>query len=123
MSKIPVAELASLLNDWNMEIKKDHADEAERLFAKAKQAVEEIDDADILMYYSLLEKRHHILMYNLRGQKGSVSTKSIEGLHGKKRMTYLTALPTILIFMKVCMNSIKGITRLHCKCIKVLKSS
>ncbi len=84
MSKIPVAELASLLNDWNMEIKKDHADEAERLFAKAKQAVEEIDDADILMYYSLLEKRHHILMYNLRGQKGSVSTKSIEGLHGKK---------------------------------------
>lgn len=84
MSKIPVAELASLLNDWNMEIKKDHADEAERLFAKAKQAVEEIDDADILMYYSLLEKRHHILMYNLRGQKGSVSTKSMEGLHGKK---------------------------------------
>ncbi|MFB8734684.1 hypothetical protein ACEQPO_14595 [Bacillus sp. SL00103] len=44
MSKIPVAELASLLNDWNMEIKKDHADEAERLFAKAKQAVEETDD-------------------------------------------------------------------------------
>ncbi|MGM0916970.1 tetratricopeptide repeat-containing protein [Bacillus sp. GBSW19] len=84
MSKIPVAELASLLNDWNMEIKKDHADEAERLFAKAKQAVEEIDDADILMYYSLLEKRHHILMYNLRGQKGSVSTRSIEGHHGKK---------------------------------------
>lgn len=84
MSKIPFAELASLLNDWNMEIKKDHADEAERLFAKAKQAVEEIDDADILMYYSLLEKRHHILMYNLRGQKGSVSTKSIESLHGKK---------------------------------------
>ncbi|CAM5417418.1 aspartate phosphatase [Bacillus safensis FO-36b] [Bacillus safensis subsp. safensis] len=84
MSKVPVAELASLLNDWNMEIKKDHADEAERLFAKAKQAVEEIDDADILIYYSLLEKRHHILMYNLRGQKGNVSTKSIEGHYGKK---------------------------------------
>lgn len=123
MSKIPVAELASLLNDWNMEIKKDHADEAERLFAKAKQAVEEIDDADILMYYSLLEKRHHILMYNLRGQKGSVSTKSIESLHGKKRRTYLTDLPTILIFMRVCMSNIKGTMRLHCKCIKVLKSS
>lgn len=84
MSKVPVAELASLLNDWNMEIKKDHADEAERLFVKAKQAVEEIDDADILMYYSLLEKRHHILMYNLRGQKGNVSKKSIEGHYGKK---------------------------------------
>ncbi|MCM2988305.1 tetratricopeptide repeat protein [Bacillus safensis] len=84
MSKGPVAELASLLNDWNMEIKKDHADEAERLFAKAKQAVEEIDDADILIYYSLLEKRHHILMYNLRGQKGNVSKKSIEGHYGKK---------------------------------------
>lgn len=75
MSKIPVAELASLLNDWNMEIKKDHADEAERLFAKAKQAVEEIDDADILMYYSLLEKRHHILMYNLRGQRAMFQPK------------------------------------------------
>ncbi len=67
-----------------MEIKKDHADEAERLFAKAKKAVEEIDDADILMYYSLLEKRHRILMYNLRGQKGDVSPKSIEGHYQNK---------------------------------------
>lgn len=123
MSKVPVAELASLLNDWNMEIKKDHADEAERLFAKAKQAVEEIDDADILMYYSLLEKRHHILMYNLRGQKGNVSTKSIEGHYGKKMMICLIALLIILIFMRVCMNSIRGIMRLHYRCIKVRKSS
>ncbi|MFS0654853.1 tetratricopeptide repeat protein [Bacillus sp. 179-C3.3 HS] len=83
MSKVPLAELASLLNDWNMEIKKDRADEAERLFAEAKQAVETIEDPDILMYYSLLEKRHHILMYNVRGHKGAVSSSSIESVNRK----------------------------------------
>ncbi|MGE6632177.1 tetratricopeptide repeat protein [Bacillus sp. NPDC077027] len=78
MSTVPVAEVAALLNDWNMEIKKDNADEAERLFIKAARTVKEMNDPDILMYYSLLEKRHHILMYNLRGQKGDVTYESMK---------------------------------------------
>lgn len=62
-------------------------------------------------------------MYNLRGQKGNVSTKSIEGHYGNKDDDLSNRLAYYFDFYEGVYEQHQGIMRLHYRCIKVLKSS
>ncbi|MCY8989695.1 Rap family tetratricopeptide repeat protein [Bacillus atrophaeus] len=68
LNKIPSLEVANVLNDWYVAIRKLQVDKSIEFAEKAKAMTDEMEeDQELLIYYSLLEHRHKILLYDLRG--------------------------------------------------------
>lgn len=69
MNKIAPAEIASMLNDWYLAIKKHEVEESSRLFEEVKPLLDDMEeDQEVLAYFSLLELRHKVLLHEARGQ-------------------------------------------------------
>ncbi|MDJ1630732.1 hypothetical protein QNN00_10400 [Bacillus velezensis] len=69
MSKLASECVANILNDWYIAIKQQDAESAERYFEEIKPLFDEMEeDQEVLMYYSLLEERHKMLLYQVKGR-------------------------------------------------------
>ncbi|MBE7956578.1 MULTISPECIES: hypothetical protein [Bacillus] len=63
MSKLASERVANILNDWYIAIKQQDAESAEKYFEEIKPLLDEMEeDQEVLMYYSLLEERHKMLL-------------------------------------------------------------
>ncbi|MGG0364705.1 aspartate phosphatase, partial [Bacillus velezensis] len=70
MSKLASERVANILNDWYIAIKQQDAESAEKYFEEIKPLLDEMEeDQEVLMYYSLLEERHRMLLYQVRGKE------------------------------------------------------
>ncbi|WP_259377018.1 response regulator aspartate phosphatase [Bacillus velezensis] len=68
MSKLASECVANILNDWYIAIKQQDAESAEKYFEEVKPLFDEMEeDQEVLMYYSLLEERHKMLLYQVKG--------------------------------------------------------
>ncbi|MEC1261631.1 tetratricopeptide repeat protein [Bacillus swezeyi] len=70
MNKIAAEEVANTLNSWYRAIRRNDAEQSIRLFEQVKPMLAEMEeDQEVLIYYSLLELRHKIMLYDTRGKK------------------------------------------------------
>ncbi|MED1122466.1 Rap family tetratricopeptide repeat protein [Bacillus atrophaeus] len=70
MSKLASEYVANILNDWYIAIKQQDVETAEKYFEEIKPLFDEMEeDQEVLMYYSLLEERHKMLLYQTKGQQ------------------------------------------------------
>ncbi|ASB66535.1 MULTISPECIES: tetratricopeptide repeat protein [Bacillus amyloliquefaciens group] len=70
MSKLASECVANILNDWYIAIKQQDTESAERYFEKIKPLFDEMEeDQEVLMYYSLLEERHKMLLFQVKGEE------------------------------------------------------
>ncbi|MEC3637389.1 Rap family tetratricopeptide repeat protein [Bacillus halotolerans] len=68
MNKIAPAEIANMLNDWYLAIKKHEVEESARIFEEVKPLLDDMEeDQEVLAYFSLLELRHKVLLHEARG--------------------------------------------------------
>lgn len=73
MSKLASECVANILNDWYIAIKQQDTESAERYFEKIKPLFDEMEeDQEVLMYYSLLEERHKMLLFQVKGEESAV---------------------------------------------------
>ncbi|MDE1376424.1 hypothetical protein [Bacillus licheniformis] len=70
MNKIAAEEVANMLNTWYRAIRRSDAEQSIRLFEQIKPLLADMEeDQEVLIYYSLLELRHKIMLYDSRGKK------------------------------------------------------
>ncbi|MFN2747022.1 MULTISPECIES: Rap family tetratricopeptide repeat protein [Bacillus] len=70
MNKIAAEEVANTLNSWYRAIRRNDTEQSIRLFEEIKPMLAEMaEDQEVLIYYSLLELRHKIMLYDTRGEK------------------------------------------------------
>ncbi|MEN4815832.1 Rap family tetratricopeptide repeat protein [Bacillus velezensis] len=70
MSKLASERVANILNDWYIAIKQQDVESAKRYFEEIKPLFDEMEeDQEVLMYYSLLEERHKMLLYQTKGEQ------------------------------------------------------
>ena len=70
MSKLASERVANILNDWYIAIKQQDSESAEKYFEEIKPLLDEMEeDQEVLMYYSLLEERHKMLLYQVKGEE------------------------------------------------------
>ncbi|MGX4765446.1 response regulator aspartate phosphatase [Bacillus mojavensis] len=68
MSKLASEYVANFLNEWYMAIKQQNVEAAEKYFKEVKSLFDDMEeDQEVLMYYSLLEERHKMMMYQVKG--------------------------------------------------------
>lgn len=68
MSKLASEYVANFLNEWYMAIKQQNVEAAEKYFKEVKFLFDDMEeDQEVLMYYSLLEERHKMMMYQVKG--------------------------------------------------------
>ncbi|AIK47512.1 hypothetical protein [Bacillus atrophaeus] len=67
MSKLASEYVANILNEWYMVIKQQNVESAEKYFDDVKPLLDQMEeDQEVLMYYSLLEERHKMMLYQAR---------------------------------------------------------
>ncbi|MEC3606532.1 Rap family tetratricopeptide repeat protein [Bacillus glycinifermentans] len=70
MNKIASEEVANTLNTWYRAIRRNDTEQSIRLFEEIGPLLAEMEeDQEVLIYYSLLELRHKIMLYDTRGKK------------------------------------------------------
>ncbi|MCY7836805.1 Rap family tetratricopeptide repeat protein [Bacillus haynesii] len=70
MNKIAAEEVANMLNTWYRAIRKSDTEQSIRLFEQIKPLLADMEeDQEVLIYYSLLELRHKIMLYDARGKR------------------------------------------------------
>ncbi|KAA6450238.1 Rap family tetratricopeptide repeat protein [Bacillus atrophaeus] len=70
MSKLASECVANILNDWYIAIKQQDVETAEKYFEEIKPLFDHMEeDQEVLMYYSLLEERHKMLLYQVKGKE------------------------------------------------------
>jgi response regulator aspartate phosphatase G/response regulator aspartate phosphatase K len=70
MNKIAAEEVANMLNTWYRAIRRSDAEQSIRLFEQIKPLLADMEeDQEVLIYFSLLELRHKIMLYDARGKK------------------------------------------------------
>ncbi|MCY8098598.1 aspartate phosphatase, partial [Bacillus atrophaeus] len=70
MSKLASECVANILNDWYIAIKQQDVETAEKYFEEIKPLFDDMEeDQEVLMYYSLLEERHKMLLYQVKGKE------------------------------------------------------
>nr|WGD84972.1 tetratricopeptide repeat protein [Bacillus subtilis] len=68
MSKLASEYVANFLNEWYMAIKQQNVEAAEKYFKEVKFLFDDMEEnKEVLMYYSLLEERHKMMMYQVKG--------------------------------------------------------
>lgn len=73
-SKIPSEEVAVKLNEWYKLIRAFKADEADQLKREIERELEDMEEnQDLLLYFSLMEFRHRIMLDKLKPVKDSGS--------------------------------------------------
>ncbi|KAF1681291.1 Rap family tetratricopeptide repeat protein [Bacillus sp. SKDU12] len=70
MSKLASEYVANILNDWYMAIKQQNVGAAEKYFKESRALFDEMEeDQEVLMYYSLLEERHKMMLHQDKGKE------------------------------------------------------
>lgn len=67
MSKVASEVVAGVLNEFHLAIKKHDTEQAKHLFDEAKSMFSEMEeDQNVLAYFSLLEERYRMMLYDAR---------------------------------------------------------
>lgn len=112
MNKIAPAEIANMLNDWYLAIKKHEVEESARIFEEVKPLLDDMEeDQEVLAYFSLLELRHKVLLHEARG----LGFEHEESPHMNATSDMLKY---YFFCLKACMKPIKIITKLPSGSIK-----
>ncbi len=70
MSKLASEYVANILNEWYMAIKQQNVEVAEKYFKESRALFDEMEeDQEVLMYYSLLEERHKMMLHQDKGKE------------------------------------------------------
>ncbi|PRS11522.1 aspartate phosphatase [Bacillus paralicheniformis] len=70
MSKVASEVVAGVLNEFHLAIKKHDIEQAKHLFDEAKSMFSEMEeDQNVLAYFSLLEERYRMMLYDARGER------------------------------------------------------
>ncbi|MGV4321243.1 response regulator aspartate phosphatase [Bacillus mojavensis] len=70
MNKVASEVIANLLNEFHIAIKKNDADLATELFERCKLSFDNMEeDQNVLVYFSLLEERYRMMMYDTKGEE------------------------------------------------------
>ncbi|XSC72567.1 hypothetical protein P5609_004255 [Bacillus licheniformis] len=70
MSKVASEVVAGVLNEFHLAIKKHDTEQAKHLFDEAKSMFSEMEeDQNVLAYFSLLEERYRMMLYDARGER------------------------------------------------------
>lgn len=68
MSKVASEVVGGVLNELHLAIKKHDIEKAESLFEQAKATFDEMEEnQDVLIYFSLLEERYRMMLFDARG--------------------------------------------------------
>ncbi|MFT0803568.1 Rap family tetratricopeptide repeat protein [Bacillus swezeyi] len=88
MNKIAAEEVANTLNSWYRAIRRNDTEQSIRLFEQVKPMLTEMEeDQEVLIYYSLLELRHKIMLYDTRGEKIEQEKEVTDGDSAASDMT------------------------------------
>lgn len=70
MSKVASEVVAGVLNEFHLAIKKHDIEQAKHLFEEAKSMFSGMEeDQNVLAYFSLLEERYRMMLYDARGER------------------------------------------------------
>lgn len=88
MNKIAAEEVANILNTWYRAIRRNDAEQSIRIFEEVKPMLAEMEeDQEVLIYYSLLELRHKIMLYDTRVKKIEQQEELTNGGSAASHMT------------------------------------
>ncbi|MED1018320.1 Rap family tetratricopeptide repeat protein [Bacillus atrophaeus] len=70
MSKVASEVVGGVLNELHLAIKKHDIEKAKSLFEQAKATFDEMEEnQDVLIYFSLLEERYRMMLFDARGKR------------------------------------------------------
>ncbi|MEC3608644.1 aspartate phosphatase [Bacillus glycinifermentans] len=70
MSKVASEVVGGVLNEFHLAIKKHDIEQAKIFFEKAKSMFAEMEEnQNVLVYFSLLEERYRMMLYDARGER------------------------------------------------------
>lgn len=83
--KIPSENVAVKLNEWYSTIRKNQVTDAEFIKSEIKHELEQMEeDQNVLLYYSLLEFRHNLMLKDLKPNKAADISASLSKIEAKK---------------------------------------
>ncbi|MEC1233311.1 response regulator aspartate phosphatase, partial [Bacillus paralicheniformis] len=83
--KIPSENVAVKLNEWYSMIRKNQVTDAEFIKSEIKHELEQMEeDQNVLLYYSLLEFRHNLMLKDLKPNKAADISESLSKIEAKK---------------------------------------
>ncbi|UOY88121.1 hypothetical protein [Bacillus glycinifermentans] len=70
MNKVASEVVAGVLNEFHLAIKKHDIEQAKTFFERAKSLFTEMEEnQNVLAYFSLLEERYRMMLYDARGER------------------------------------------------------
>lgn len=76
MAIISAEQVGNRLNDWRIAIRKHDVHSANAMYTELKQLLQEMEEnQEVLTYYSLLEGKYKLMLYERRGKKLNEQTE------------------------------------------------